>query len=498
MLALFAFIPMNRFATAGRELMKLNIGSAVKALLPQSESTVVVDPSNYRANDPMFFWSDNFRNEQAFVYGGHNSSLKAYQKCPPLTSVINRKAQAYINGKTWVMNTKGKEATSKDADKIRKLLAKPNPIQSWKQFEAQQQIYIQLFGFCIVFPIIPIGFEKYGPIEATSLWNIPPYMLSIKESNKIFYQTDQSGIIESITLQYRNQKTDLPLKSLYIFKDITPSFSTLIFPESRVCSLEMPINNIIGALESRNVLINYRGALGAFTQDPGNGQYVPMTLDPKDKDQLQADFKRYGLKNSQWKFIITTAALKWQQIGIPTKDLMLFEEIDSDTMMICDQYGFPYRLLANNTSNSLGGSDVKQYKQLLYQDTIIPEAESCYEQWNNMFRTQEMNICLEKTYIHLPVMQKDEKDKASARLTRNQALQIEFSNNLITLNRWLELNEEDTLTIPEGKMYYRELVALGWKFGTTGSTQNNNNGNQQGQEGQAQSGQGQAGSQQGG
>lgn len=95
-------------------------------------------------------------------------------------------------------------------------------------------------------------------------------------------------------------------------------------------------------------------------------------------------------------------------------------------------------------------------------------------------------------------MQKDEKDKASARLTRNQALQIEFSNNLITLNRWLELNEEDTLTIPEGKMYYRELVALGWKFGTTGSTQNNNNGNQQGQEGQAQSGQGQAGSQQGG
>lgn len=495
MLALFSFIRMNRFATAGRELLKLNFGSAVKSLLPQSESTVVVDPSNYRADDPMFFWSNNFRVERSFTYGGHDSSLTAYQKCPPITSVINRKAQAYINGKTWVMNTRGKEATSKEADKLRSLFAKPNPMQSWKEFEAQQQVYMQLFGFSIVFPIIPVGFEKYGPIEATSMWNIPPYMLTIKESNKIFYQTDQSGIIESIELNYRNQKTMLPLKSLYIFKDVTPSFKTLVFPESRVCALEMPINNIIGALESRNVLINYRGALGAFTQDPGNGQYTPIAMDPKDKEQLQNDFKRYGLKNSQWKFIITTASLKWQQIGIPTKDLMLFEEIDSDTMMICDQYGYPYRLLSNNSSNSLGGSDVKQYKQLLYQDTIIPEAESCYEQWNNMFRTMDMNICIEKTYSHLPILQQDAKDKATARYTMNQALLIEFMNNLIPLNRWLELNEEDTLTTAEGKMYYYQLVALGWKFGSSGATQNNNNGQQQGnQQGQQQQGEGGQGS----
>lgn len=490
---------MSRLTNAGRELVKGNFGNAFKALLPQSETVTVLDPANYRGDDPLVLWTDNFRVEHAFSYSGHNSSLTAYKKCAPLTAIINRKAQAYINGKTWVMNTAGKEATSEPAKKLKKLLAKPNPIQSWKQFEAQQQIYIQLFGFSIVFPIIPVGFEKYGPIEATSLWNIPPYMLTIKESNKIFYQTDQSGIIDSIELSYRNQKIQLPLKSLYIFKDVTPSFDTLIFPESRICSLEMPINNIIGALESRNVLINYRGALGAFTQEATGGQYPTIPMKKEEKEQLQDDFKRYGLKNKQWKFIITTAALKWQQIGIPTKDLMLFEEIDSDTMMICDQYGYPYRLLANNTSNSLGGSDVKEYKKLLYQDTIIPEAESNYEQWNNMFRADEYNISLEKTYLHLPVLQADEKDKAQARLTRNNALSIEFLNNLITLNRWLELNEEDTLTNPEGKMYYYQLVAQGWKFGSTGATQNNNNGqgqNQAQQQGeQAQSGQGSAATQ---
>lgn len=489
---------MSRFT---KELFKGNIGNAIKSLLPQSEHTIPVDPGTYRGGDPMFFWPDDtFENGHAFTYAGHTSSLTAYKKCPPLTSVINRKAQAYINGKTFIMNTAGKEATGEPAKKLRKLLAKPNPLQSWKQFEAQQQIYIQLFGFSIVFPIIPVGFEQYGPIEATSIWNIPPFMLEIKESNKIWYQTDQSGIIDSITLKYRNNKTTLPLKSIYIFKDVVPAFDTIIFPESRVCALEMPINNIMGALESRNVLINYRGALGIFSHDPSGGQFASMPMTEEVKKDLQNDFKRYGITKRQWKFIFTTASLRWQQVGIPTKDLMLFEEIDSDTQMICDAYGYPYRLLSNNTSNSLGGSDVKQYKQLLYQDAIIPEAESTYEQWNNMFRTSEHNIRMEKDYSSVPILQTDEKDKAQARLTRNQALVIEFMNNLIPLNRWLELNGEDTLVGEEGKMYYYQLVALGWKFGNAGATQTQSNEQQQTgqQQGQAQnSGQGQAAGQQG-
>ncbi len=41
-------------------------------------------------------------------------------------------------------------------------------------------------------------------------------------------------------------------------KDFTPSFCSLVIPESRIKALQLPINNIIGAYESRNVLINYR------------------------------------------------------------------------------------------------------------------------------------------------------------------------------------------------------------------------------------------------
>lgn len=440
-----------------------------------------ISSDSYRGAEPWYFWdNDGFvrdTDEHVFRYSGHTSSLTAYQHCPPLTSIIDRKAQAYINGKTWVMNSQGKESQTPEAKKLRKLFAKPNPIQSWKQFEAQQEIYIQLFGFCIVLPIVPIGFERYGPIEATSMWNIPPFMVDIKETNKLFYQTDQSGIIESIVLVYRGERTPLKINSLYIFKDISPSFNTLIFPESRVCSIEMPINNIIGALECENVLINYRGALGAWTMEPSQGQYV-NTLSTKDKEQLQHDFSRYGLKKHQWKFIISSSAIRWQQAGVPTKDLMLSEMLKENTQMICDRFNYPPHLLGlidptfNNQLEAGKG---------LYQNAIIPEAESNYEQWNNLFNTADLNINIQKDYSHLPILQEDAAKQATARKTRNEALQIEFYMNMITLNRWLELNNEDTLTTPEGKLYYRELIALGWKFGTTAAPPNNNNSNQNNQ-----------------
>lgn len=393
-----------------------------------------------------------------FSYSGHDSAVKAYRKCPPVTAIINNKAQCFINGQTWIMNTMGKQATSNDAKKLKKLLNNPNPLQTRRSFEAQGYIYQQLFGYQMILPIKPVGFEDN--IDATYLWNIPPFMVDIQETKKLFYQSDTNGIIEKIVLNYKGTKTILQAKDIYFIKDFTPSFESLVLPESRLCSLELPINNIMGAYESRNVLINYRGALGILSNDAGNGQFGGMPLDETAKQDLQNDFSRYGLKRSQWKVIITSASMKWQQMGYPTKDLMLFEEIEDSTMQICDNYCYPYRLLSQNKTNSLGGSDAKEFSKNLYINTIIPEAENIYEQWHAFFDLDRFNLSIEKDYSHLPVLQADEQLKANARKTRNDALEKEFRYNMITLNRWLELNGEDALPNETGKMYFSDFVKL--------------------------------------
>lgn len=456
-MALFLYTLMNtrQLLTAGKELFNGNFEGAVKSLSPGYElAPIPLSPGSYRGAQDGSQWFAEMvgGNFFYFTYGGHKSSLTAYESCPPVNAIINKKAQAYINGKTWVLNTRGKEATSVEAKKLQALFKKPNPLQSWKQFEAQGYIYQQLFGYTIILPIKPVGFKEN--IDASALWNIPPFMVDIEETNKLFYQSDTKGIIKQIVLNYKGTRSIIDVENIYIMKDFTPSFCSLVLPESRVKALQLPINNIIGAYESRNVLINYRGALGILTNDPGTGQFGALPITETDKQNIQNDFHRYGLKNNQWQLIITSAAMKWQQMGYPTKELMLFEEIEDDIMRICDSYNYPYQLMSSAKGTTF--SNVKEGKQLLYQDAIIPEAESMYEQWDQFFNTEKYNLRLNKDYSHLPVLQEDEVQKMQARFTRDQAYKMEWEQGLITLNQWRVANGEDPL--PGGDLFINELA----------------------------------------
>lgn len=438
-------------------------------------------PSNYYGDSTgMWFFGNNGFNYK-FEYKNNSSALNAYVSCAPLTAIINRKAKSYINGKTFVMNTKGKESDSPDAKRIRALMKNPNPIQTWKQFEAQQKIYIELFGYCMCMPIINAGFTKRGPVEAKQMWNIPPFLIEITPVKKLFYETDTNNGIAQVKLSYQGLQTLLDVQNLLIFKDITPSAKSQFIPESRVCSLETQINNIIGAYESRHILINRRGAMGILSNS-GKDVLGSLAIDKNEKQLLQDGFSNYGLRKEQWQVIVTNAALQWQQMGYPTKDLMLFEEIQDDIMRICDSYDYPYRLLASEKSASY--NDVSEFTKGLYQDAIMPESDSIYEQWNTFFKTEDLNLNIIKDYSHVPCLQEDKVNLGKSRWYTNQAMLIEFQNNLITVNQWLDANGMDALPEPKGSMFYSDMIQAGIVFGSgaSGSSQpvdDNNSNNSQ-------------------
>jgi hypothetical protein len=428
----------------------LSLIKSIKSLGGTSFSKYPLDPATYRGLMGEFFLPGGQGPVERFIYSDLSSCVAAYESCPPLTAIINKKASSYTNGKTWVMDLKGKESSSPYAVKIRERLSKPNPVQTWKQFEAQQKIFVDAFGFSILLPIMPVGYKQV--IDCSSMWNIPPNMLEIKESDKLFYQTDLAGMIDKITLCYKGERTDITGKPMFIFKDFIPSFHSMIFPDSRIKSNARPISNIIGALESRGVLINYRGALGILSSQNDKSGYIPIK--DKDKKELQADFQRYGLRDQQWKFIITSAAVQWQQMGIPTKDLMLFEEIEDDVNMLTDSWGYPIDLMAGSQRKTY--QNAPEAGKSLYQDTIIPEADNLYDTWNVVFDTANNKCRLEKDYSHVSVLQENKGEQATARKTLGEALIYEFDNNFITYNMVLERLGEDTISGMD--KYKRELL----------------------------------------
>jgi len=418
----------------------------------------IISPSIYRGgsfNGNFFFGGNGI--DYRFAYENHRSALEAYMNCPPLAAVMNRKAQCYINGKTEILNTQKKEANSLEAKRIKALMRKPNPIQTWKQFEAQQYIYIQLFGFCITLPIMPAGFEDMGPMYATSLWNIPPYMVDITETNKLFFQTDITGLIESIRLNYKGLTSNLPLKNLFIFKDFTPGSYSMLFPDSRIRAIAMPINNTIASYMTRHELINYAGAQGLFSSDATDTSgSIPLKED--EKNQLQEDMKRqYGIQRGQWRHIIAPTKMNWTAIGKPTKDLMLFEEVTDDIMRICDALNYPSPLL--NSEKGPNVSNTAQYQAQIYTDGVIPESEDYYEQWNEYFKTDDCNIIIRKNYSHVPALQENKKEQGQASYYLNQSLMLLWNQDLITANEILEQNEIDTVS--GWDIYRSDFIKLG-------------------------------------
>jgi hypothetical protein len=107
----------NRMKIVGKELLQGNFGNAFSTM---------INPGTYKGGGSGdFWWFGPDGHDVYFDYSGNNSSLTAYARCPPLNAIINRKAQAFLNGKTWVLNAsgedKGKEATSDQANLLRLL-----------------------------------------------------------------------------------------------------------------------------------------------------------------------------------------------------------------------------------------------------------------------------------------------------------------------------------------------------------------------------------------
>jgi hypothetical protein len=195
------------------------------------------------------------------------------------------------------------------------------------------------------------------------------------------------------------------------------------------------------------------GIIGNDTKD--SVSFFPLS--PEEKERIETELMHKGLGDRQQSFIVSNANLTWTPINYPLDSLKLPEHIKLSIEAICDRLGYHFELLSNSKGTTF--SNKREALKGTYQDFIIPLSKMIYEQINSFFETEKFGIVIDKDFSQLPVLQEDAKDKATARKIGNEAYLIEFENDLITVNRWLELNGEDTRG-NEGNVYYSDWVKL--------------------------------------
>jgi len=364
--------------------------------------------------------------------------LNAYNLCAPLKAIVGKRAKAFNSGEIVLLNASTRnEAIGSEAKDILKALKKPNIIQNTLQFMAQQSIYVDIFGYCPVLVDRPVGM----PGEITGLWNVPPWLFDISYTREWLLSSKIENVYKEYFIYWGGKKTPLDFDSLkFVFDDGigTESDANLTIPDSRLLSLEYPVSNIVASYKSRNTLITKRGAIGILSNAGADSAGI-VPIQKSEKEELQKDFKKYGIVGQPYQIIVTDAALQWQQIGFPTKDLMLFEEIEDSVNRICDSYDYPAELISRSKSATLfSGESKKEVRKALYTDSIIPESKSRMAQLSEAILGKDSLFEIVRDYSELPILQEDKESAAKARAALNAALKVEYDNGLITKNDWLE------------------------------------------------------------
>jgi hypothetical protein len=336
--------------------------------------------------------------------------LKAYQEIPEVNATINLKARAFSNMKLKEVDKDGQEVSTPDGQALINLIKKANWFQEGKEFLIYTKVLREIYGNEYLYKTSPIGFDPTLQ-KVKALHSIPAGIVKPKYDNSVpfFMYADAPKVTYKVK---RDNTDDLSIDSKYIihFNDNRAEIKSatdehLLTGESKLMPLACVINNIRMAYESRGVILKYRGANGAWTNAGKDGVGSAAFIDPKESEQFQNAFSRYGTLKGQHQTIVTSLPLQWNQAGTNNPaNLGLFVETQEGFNKIIDSYGVPPEMFVRAQGSTY--ENQKQAEKGMYVRTIIPEAN----EWILGVASEFIDVSkttIISDYFHLPVFEED-------------------------------------------------------------------------------------------
>jgi len=371
--------------------------------------------NNKYISQPDFIYPDmTFQEvEQWVTITGNERNI--YNTTAPLKTVIDRLALMYANG-IWEHLDKNGEPI-KNSEFVN-LLENPNIYQSRNEFLFQWFIQRSVYSGTFMFNLY--GSELQDVPSA--LWNLSPSRMSIHRTGKIWRQTELEGIISGYTFKTDTDNND-NFTTDEIIQFSMPDTDDPIMGHSPLEALRMEISNIRAALGYRNTILTKKGAIGVWSSDAKDTMgSITLTKDEEDKLNKQL-VRNYGIGDHQSSIAISSKALKWNPSTYPTKDLMLFEEIDAGLMTIIDMYGGNKNMFALGSKDSTF-ENVAMGERQAYQNTLIPIADDFGNGLAKRWGLLEKGETLRLNYDHVAPLKDDEAAKSMIIKTKAEAAAI--------------------------------------------------------------------------
>jgi len=377
--------------------------------------------NQYTKTTPLSYFRNLFSDIKESYVTVNDNEFELYRTTSQLQTVINKDASLLSNGLFQIKNLKGEVQDTPFTKEVLGLLDNPNPFQGGNAWLVDYMIQKNLYGNQFMY--FNRAFSKAFP---STIINLPSARTRIVRSGKLYDQTKIEDIITRYEVLERNG-VYIP----YDTKDIL--HSQIINPDdplmglSPLHGLTMALSNLRGAYGFRNRIITKNGALGILSSSSKDASGGGIPLDAKERKRIEDQYiQDYGQGDEQSPIMMTNAPLNWQSMSHPTKDLMLFEEVNEDFKTIIDQYGHNENIYS--TANSSKYANMNEALRQVYQDRTIPEADNLCFNLSKKLGLVEKGLYLELSYEHLALMKTDEKVKAETQKLKADTIATMMAN----------------------------------------------------------------------
>ncbi len=349
---------------------------------------------------------------------------------PHLNIVISEGAKMFSGMEIKHYQGIGKDRKEVQNSEVLKFLQKPNPLQSQSDF--LYEFYVQNAIYRTTFCYVNTP-SRLSSIPS-ALWWLPGESMKINLTGKMFDQVNIDGIIESYELMDYDKKYD-PKDVIHIIDGISQNKITA---KPTIESLQVTLSNIMAVLKSYNIIVSERGMIGfiASERSDSTGLSIPMT--PKERTEFQNQYQKdYSLDAKNGHVMMTESSMKWVPMTFDVKQLMLFEGLEDSFAQICAAYGHKRDIYPSTKGATF--ENQKQADVGTYQTTMQPLGQKVLNQLAQRFQLKDKGQYLEPSWEHMPMMQENEEEKATALNTNVQAYSKMLSDGIISAEQYAEL-----------------------------------------------------------
>ena len=240
------------------------------------------------------------------------------------------------------------------------LFDSPNNLQGWSEFIEQVIGFKLITGNSYVHTLAPDnGINKGIPRE---FWCLPSQIMKVVAGDGEFPIRGYKNTI-------RQDVPLIPYEEMIHLKYWTPEYASgaWLYGLSPIKAGRRVISRSNSSYDTSVAMIQNSGVYGMLT---GDAKHDDQTLTPEQAEMVERKLRDKTTGANKGKTIVTSAALKWQQMGMSPVDLAILEADKVDLRMLCAIYHVPSELFGDAANKTYSNS--KEAGRAVYTNAVIP------------------------------------------------------------------------------------------------------------------------------